>query len=286
MKDVDKILKSIDKLPPFPKVARKALTLLNDPDASADQLIAVIKHDPAITANILKICNSAYFGLYRKVQSVMDGLVLLGNNEFKKIIMASSVLPVYEKESKGYDLARGELWQHAMASALVSQIISKKLDQHDDMALHTTTLLHDLGKVVLSSFVWEKFEKITTLVEDEEYSFVEAEKAVIGLDHAEVGARISELWKFPDNMVQAIRFHHNPQGAPEDDSLTHIVYLANVITLFMGIGAGGSGLYMRGRESIMKKYGLKEKDLEVIMVDFYDEYNRSKDLLGIAGEEK
>lgn len=283
MKDVDKILRSIEKIPPFPEVARKALTILNDEDASADQLIAIIQHDQAITANVLKICNSAYFGLNRKVQSVMDGLILLGNKEFKKIILACSVLPVYEKGSKGYDLATGELWQHSMASALVSQVISKRIGQADNVVLHTTTLLHDIGKVVLSNFIWEEFEKIFALVQGEAYSFVEAEKDVIGMDHAEVGARISELWKFPEDMIQAIRLHHNPQAAPEGDSLTHIVYLANMITLFMGIGASGSGLYMRGQKSIMKRYGLKEKDLEVIMAEFYDEYNKSREMLGMAG---
>ncbi|MCK4488224.1 MAG: HDOD domain-containing protein, partial [Desulfobacterales bacterium] len=205
MMDIEAIIKSIKKLPPFPDVATKALKILDDPDASADQLISIIQYDQAITANVLKLCNSAYYGLRRKVRSLREGLVLLGNAELKNIILASTVVKFFHKENKGYDLARGELWRHAVATGIISKIISDRVTESEPPSLFTAALLHDIGKVVLGSFVDRYFEQIIALVKEGEHSFLEAERKMLGIDHAEVGAKVAESWNFPEDIVQAIR---------------------------------------------------------------------------------
>ena len=282
MIDIEAIIKSIKKLPPFPNVATKALKILDDPDASVDQLISIIQYDQAITANVLKLCNSAYYGLRRKVRSLREGLVLLGNAELKNIILASTVVKFFHKENKGYDLARGELWRHAVATGIISKIISDRVTESEPPSLFTAALLHDIGKVVLGSFVDRYFEQIIALVTEGNHSFLEAEREMLGIDHAEVGAKVAEAWNFPEDIVQAIRLHHRPEGASDDDPLTPIIYLANIVTLSMGIGVGRDGLSYRGKEEVMKRYELKAKDLQEIVIDFYDEYNKVQDILGLA----
>lgn len=281
MIDIQHILRSIDNLPPFPEVYRKATRLLQNPETSVDNLIQVLQYDQSITANVLKMCNSAYYGLTRKVHSLREGLVLLGNNQLKEILSGSALSQFYQKESKGYDLGRGELWKSAISSALVSQIICKIIEGKENPTVFTTALLHDIGKVVLNDFVWEENKKISQLVQEEGYSFEEAERQILGMDHAEVGAKIAELWNFPEDMIRAIRLHHTPETAPENDIITPIVYLSDVIILTMGVGMGSDGLFYRGKEGIMKRFGLKEKDLEKIMVDFYDAYNNVQNILNL-----
>ncbi|MBW1676577.1 MAG: HDOD domain-containing protein [Deltaproteobacteria bacterium] len=282
MIDIEAIIKSIKKLPPFPNVATKALKILDDPDASVDQLISIIQYDQAITANVLKLCNSAYYGLRRQVRSLREGLVLLGNAELKNIILASTVVKFFHKENKGYDLARGELWRHAVATGIISKIISDRVTESEHQSLFTAALLHDIGKVVLGSFVDRYFEQIIAMVTAGNHSFLEAEREMLGIDHAEVGAKVAESWNFPEDIVQAIRLHHRPEGASDDDPLTPIIYLANIVTLSMGIGVGRDGLSYRGKEEVMKRYGLKAKDLQEIVIDFYDEYNKVQDILKLS----
>ena len=282
MIDIDAIVKSIKKLPPFPDVATRALRILDDPSASVDQLITIIQYDQAITANVLKLCNSAYYGLSRKVRSLRDGLVLLGNSELKNIVLASTAAKFFQQENKGYDLARGELWRHAMATAVISRIISGRVRKSEDPSLFTAALLHDIGKVVLNSFVDRYFEQLIALVNEGEHSFLEAESEMLGVNHAEVGAKVAESWNFPEDIVQAIWLHHRPEDATADDVITPIIYFANIITLTVGIGVGRDGLAYRGQEEIMKRYGLKAVDVQEIVVDFYDEYNNVQDILKLT----
>ncbi|MCK4389083.1 MAG: HDOD domain-containing protein [Desulfobacterales bacterium] len=282
MINIDAIVKSIKKLPPFPTVAKKALKILDDPDASVDKLISIIEYDQAITANVLKLCNSAFYGLMRRVGSLRGGLVVLGNAELKNIILASTTVKFFQQENIGYDVTRGGLWEHAVASAIIARLISERVGESEDPSLFTAALLHDIGKVVLDTFVDRYFEQIIALVNEGDHSFLEAESEMLGIDHAEVGARITESWNFPKDIVRTIRLHHRLEKVSDDDRITPIVYLANIITLSMGIGVGRDGLSYRGEEEVMKRYGLKARDLQEIVVDFYDEYNKVQDVLGLV----
>ncbi|MBN1841799.1 MAG: HDOD domain-containing protein [Deltaproteobacteria bacterium] len=282
MKDVEEIIKSIEKLPPFPVVASQALKILDDPGASVGDVISVVQYDQAITANVLKMCNSAYYGLARKVHSLREGLVLLGNMQLKEIILASTVVKFFQPENKGYDLAKGELWKHAVATGIISRVISRRVSESEPPSLFTAALLHDIGKAVLNNFVHRYFVEIIALVDTGDYSFLEAESKTLGINHAELGEKIAKSWDFPEDIVQSIRLHHRPEEASAGDVITPIVYLANVITLSMGIGIGRDGLSYRGKQEVMKRYGLKPKDLQAIIIDFYDEYNKVQDVLKLA----
>ena len=282
MMDVDGVIRSIKRLPPFPDVSTKALKILDDPDASVDQLISIIQYDQAITANVLKLCNSAYYGLSRKVHSLREGLVLLGNRELRNIILTSTAVKFFHKENRGYDLAQGELWRHSVVTAIISKLISDRVSGTEPASLFTTALLHDVGKVVLGSFVDTYSEQVIALVNEGEHSFLEAESEILGINHAEVGAKVAESWNFPEDIVRAIRLHHEPDGASDNDPLTPIIYLADILTLSMGIGAGRDGLSYRGKEEVMERFGLKAKDLQEIVVDFYDQYSRVQDILSLS----
>ena len=263
-------------------MAKKALKILDDPDASVDKVISIIEYDQAITANVLKLCNSAFYGLMRRVRSLRGGLVMLGNAELKNIILASTTVKFFQQENIGYDVTRGGLWEHAVASAIIARLISERVGESEDPSLFTAALLHDIGKVVLDTFVDRYFEQIIALVNEGDHSFLEAESEMLGINHAEVGARITESWNFPKDIVRTIRLHHRLDKISDDDRITPIVYLANIITLSMGIGVGRDGLSYRGEEEVMKRYGLKARDLQEIVVDFYDEYSKVQDVLGLV----
>jgi len=283
MTKATRMIEKIDSLPPFPQVAQKVLILLNDPDYSSNEVVRVIELDPSITAEILRMCNSAYFGLSRRVGSVKQAVSMLGKKKLIQLVMASSCLRYFKKDTEGYDLEGKELWRHSLACGLTSQILQQQLAEKSEYEGFTAGLLHDMGKLVLSEFVRAEIETILRLADDENYSFLEAEKQVLGMNHAELGARIAERWKFPDEICMAIRHHHTPQQAPASDSLTPVIYLANIICLLAGQGGNGiDGLRYRGYSEIMNRLGFRVRDLQSIFILLEEEMKKSEEMIKAA----
>ncbi len=278
MTNVEQVLAEIKKLPPMPQVLQRLVSLLHDPDTSVAHLIETVKLDPALTANVLRVCNSAYYGTRCRITSLQQALAMIGNNRLLEIVVSQGSVTYFSKGNKGYDLARGELWRHSVGAALASQLLSRRLTGAGDQMLYTAALLHDIGKVVLSEFVAKGFSDIDSLVRRQGYSFEEAEKEVVGIDHAELGARTCELWAFPPRLVAAIRNHHHPDEG-EGDSLTALVCVSDLICLLMGIGAGADGLAYHGADPLVLRLGLSELDIQMVMADLPDELQRAEELL-------
>ena len=206
---LEPILESIDKLPPFPEVARRVLELSRDDDVDYKDIINVIKYDEAITANCLKLCNSSYFGLCVKVFSIDQAVVILGLKNILMIALANSKeLSDYSKAQEGYSFSAGELWRHSVTSAIISQLLVKKIDLQEDSVLFTAALLHDVGKIVLNNYIDKDMGNLIELAQKEKLSLIEAEREVFGIDHAELGGIITENWQFPSMLSKSIKNHH------------------------------------------------------------------------------
>ena len=285
MKINKRILKSIQTLPPFPATIQKVMALAGDPDSSLTELVAVVRFDQAITANILRICNSAYFGLRRPVDNVNDAIMHMGKKNVLRAVMTAG-LSRYFRTQKGYDVKGGDLWEHAVAVALMSQICAARLSRPDDPRLFTAGVLHDIGKMVLGEFVHESWQKIQELVEKKKYSFLEAEEEVIGVNHAELGGEIALIWKFPDEILKAIAFHHRPDLLADNDAVPWIVYLSNQVCHLMGIGVGTDALAYRSVGDVAGRFQLKQRDLENMMAELHLKLQGARELVSIVSEQK
>jgi putative nucleotidyltransferase with HDIG domain len=285
MKINKRILKSIQTLPPFPATIQKVMALASNPDSSLTELVAVVRLDQAITANILRICNSAYFGLRRPVDNVNDAIMYMGKKNVLRAVMTAG-LSRYFRTQKGYDVKGGDLWEHAVAVALMAQICAAKMSRPDDPRLFTAAILHDIGKMVLGEFVHESWQKIQELVEKQRYSFLEAEEEVIGVNHAELGGEVARIWKFPDEILKAIAFHHRPDLLADNDTVPWIVYLANQVCHIMGIGVGTDALSYRAVGDVAGRLSLKQRDLEDMMAELHLKLQGAKELVSIVSEHK
>ena len=278
---VKDILRSAHKLPPFPAVVRRALQLAEDPNVSAQDVVDVIQFDQSITADVLRVCNSAYFGLPRAIHSLKEALVLVGFNQLFQILLSRQGSHFLSGSCKGYDLQNGELWRHSVCCGLLSQIISKRLNRQQTPGLFTSALLHDIGKVILSHFAEGYLEEIRKLVQETSVSFNEAEREILGIDHAELGGRITEKWKFPKVIVSAVRHHHAPLSDPERHEIVNITHLCDVVAMVTGIGGGSDGLAYHMSEDLMAQYQLKETDIERFVNDLTDQLDSVKELLNV-----
>lgn len=236
MFDMAKVLKSIDQLPPLPEVSQKILQLVNDPESSASDIVTVVRHDQSITANVLRLCNSAYFGFKCRIDSLVEAIVLIGQNQLAELVMISSCIHLFRNEHKGYNMKKGELWRHAIACALLSQIILKKMGFAPDHGLYTAALLHDIGKVILDNHMKDKYQQVIGRIREANVPFHAAEQETLGIDHAEVGAQIMEAWNLPDNIVRGIRMHHRPEARPGSKDFSSIIHLCDLLSLHKGIG--------------------------------------------------
>ncbi len=282
MNPVDLILQKTTSLPPYPVVVQKVLHLVDDPKSSAEDFVGVIQYDQALTAHILKVCNSAYFGLRRPIHSLREALVRIGFNQLLEIVLSYGSAYLFSRAYQGYDLAEGDLWRHSVASALLSQIISKHMNQEQTTIQFTAALLHDIGKILLNEYVKENFQAIQKLVHQKDYSFIEAEREVLGADHAEVGGKISEKWQFPQMLSFGIQYHHSPFLAPSEQELVSLVYLCDVIAMMTGFGGGADGLAYHGQKTIMKQHGLTSKDIGQIISRLDDRLRQVESLLSMG----
>lgn len=280
---IPQILRSLKNLPAFPMVAQRALLLLNKPEASLQELVDLVKFDPAITANILRIANSAYFGLRREIHSLHQALLLLGTQELLKIIIASGATRLFANAAGGYYSERQGLWRHSVSCALMADLLGRELTLADRTTSFTAGLLHDVGKIVLSLFVDQKFPDIMDIVESQRVSFHTAEKLVLGVDHAEIGGEMARIWDFPDRLRLVI-FHHH-LGKPEafSDDLVLLVYLADLMVLMFGQDLGKEGLAYAGYPEVMQRFSLRERDLQKILLHFGSIWNDAQAFFGLMG---
>ena len=280
MSRVDEILALVKHIPAFPKVAQQVMAVVDKPETKAADLAEIIKYDQAITANVLKICNAAYFGLPRKVSSLDEAVVIIGQDILKDIIITSSSARFYRGAvGAGYQLGQGELWKHSVACAIMARLIAARVRGIDPGDAFSAGLLHDIGKRILSSFVADDFAEILARV-DAGASFSEAENQVIGMTHAELGGRIMDKWKFPEEIITAVRRHHD-DDVLAGDLLSVVVALANSLVISMGIGVGVDGLATRMRGERLKELGLADRTLDLLMADLVTELEKAEELLQI-----
>ena len=281
---VPQVLRSLKNLPPFPMVAQRALVLLNRPEVSIQELVEVVKFDPAITANILRISNSAYFGLRREIHSLHQALLLLGTQELLKIIIASGATRLFSAPTPGYFTERRGLWRHSVSCALMVDLLSRELSMPDHATGFTAGLMHDIGKVVLSLFVEQKFHEIMEVVEQQGVSFQTAEKIILGVDHAEMGGEMARMWDFPDRLRLAITYHHLDKPEAYTDDLILLVYLADILVMMFGQDLGMDGLAYTGYPEVLRHFRLKDKNLQKVLLRFGSAWDEAQILFGLMGQ--
>jgi putative nucleotidyltransferase with HDIG domain len=280
---INKLIKSVGNLPAFPATVVKVMGLLSGDDYSLAEVAKVISFDQSITGNILKICNSAYFGCGRSIKTVRDAVGYLGKENLIRAVQTAGISKYYKTNVKGYVASASDLWEHSVAVALMSQILSKKIYGVEDSVLYSAALLHDVGKIVMGEYIHESIEKINELVDEKQCSFLEAEEAVIGMNHAELGGKITGQWNLPAEICQAISFHHRPDLLERSSlDMAWIVYLADQLCMMLGIGNGVDGLAYRGVSEVLKKFNLRDKDLEVNMMNLLDALANARSMLEIV----
>ncbi|MBI5579406.1 MAG: HDOD domain-containing protein [Deltaproteobacteria bacterium] len=257
------IVAQVEKFPGMPGAAVKLLTLVDDPDVSIAQIESILRQDPGLTANLLRLANSAYFGIPSKVGSVRQAVILLGLKRMVQMVIATCTSAIMDRTVPGYDLPAGELWRHSLAVSVAAEGLVRALKLDGGEEVFTAALLHDVGKIILGQFVHNDYVKIA-LALDQGLPFETAESIVLGTNHAEVGAQVLSKWSLPEGIVHAVRWHHEPEQAQRIDPIMDVVHVANMLCLMIGIGVGREGLNYRPSPVVTKRLGITTSHLEKV----------------------
>ncbi|SFN07422.1 HDOD domain-containing protein [Thermodesulforhabdus norvegica] len=276
---VKQIIAHADQLPPFPDIVQKVMPLLQRM-APVRQIEEVIQYDPAIAARVIAISRSPYYARRHSVGSLRDAIVALGQKQLIQVVMAACAARYYQGRMEGYDLREGELWEHAVGVAIMTTIVSERLNRKNILTLYTAGLLHDIGKTVLHFYVKDDFEKIISLVKNKSLHFLDAEREVLGIDHQQLGGIIAKKWNFPEPVVAAIRYHHEPlKVAPKYQEITKIVHVANIMVAAMGIGCGVDGMIQPHRDQVFQELKITTRMSEEMLAEFGDQFRALREFL-------
>jgi putative nucleotidyltransferase with HDIG domain len=280
MTSLNDIVEQIDLLAPIPAIASQIMIKSEDPESSLSEIADLVANDPALTANLMKVCNSAYFSLPRKVESLKDAVSWVGLDQIVELVLANSMSANFNQGLEGYGLGEGELWRHAVTSAHVAKSLANRFgSSRNKHLIYTAALLKDIGKLILGRFVAFSSEKINILVHSQGYSFNDAEKNVIGMNHEELGAMVGEKWSFSEKLIYIIRHHHLADESARQDLETTLVYLADIICMMMGIGTGTDGLSYRFYADVLNRIDVSEKVLQEIIAETSENQQKIEHLL-------
>lgn len=263
MKD---IVAAAEKLPPFPDVAWKLTSMIKEM-ASVSEMEKVISLDQALAAAILRLSRSSYYGRRSDVRSLKDAILLLGNKRLLQVVISGCALRYFEKSGPG--AVERELWEHSVASAIISEIISRKLRKGRVLTLYTASLLHDIGKTILN--VYAKIYMQSNLRRMRaEGRFIQVERMALGIDHQELGGIIARNWKFPPEIIAAIAHHHDPEISGPHWEIASIVYVSDKLAdeAVKEKGASKQPSVDLDNDEVFKNLGITAQIAEEIMAEF------------------
>lgn len=261
-----KILNKVKDLPPMPKVLFKAREIMSDPKSGFKEIAKVIETDQAIAARVLKVANSAYYGLSGMVNSIHQASVVLGYQTLEQVITMVSSSSLLGKQLRGYGLSAGALWRHSLAVAIGSRLVAKKRVPSLEGDAFSVGLIHDAGKLALDAHILQKNKEIQNFLNNQSPSFLVAERQVLGFDHTEIAFDLCMKWKLPESHAEAMRFHHSPDSAG-NNQLAYIVHLANYLAQQSGLGTGPAFDNEPLDEGSIAMLNLKPADIEEITAE-------------------
>lgn len=279
MTNFQEMAKKIKNLTPIPAVTMSLLKVVDDPNKTMDDVTNIIQYDPAITADVLRSANSAYFGLKYPAETISDAAKMLGTDRLVELVLLKVASKIIQGPLGGYGMHEGALWQHSVSSAIIAKQVAVQLGLSHSCSIFTAALLKDIGKIVMDKYVQNAYKKIYNLVINENFSFMEAEKKVIGVDHAELGGMMAQIWKFSPKMVMIINNHHLSREDMIKDKDTMVVYLSDCICMMMGMGVGADGLAYRFHHQAIEEIGISADDILTIIANFTPQMKEVEKLL-------
>ncbi|WP_272699085.1 HDOD domain-containing protein [Desulfovibrio sp. Fe33] len=274
----DEILGACGNVVAMPTCVRGAEVLMNAPDADFDMLARIIGHDPGLTANLLKVVNASVSPSGGPVLTARAAFEVLDSVEVLRFFVSTGVAPHYMRAIKGYDQAPDMFLRHSVTVAVASRQLARASGIAAPDHVFTAGLLSGVGKLLLGAYVQVDLSEILRLVFDGDMAFDAAERAVLGISHAELGSIVLDRWGLPDSITRVVRHHLRPDEYEGRDVVLDLVHVGNVLAKMIGVGLGADGLNYEVSPAAVGRLGVTSSVMDRVAADVVAELDGLRDL--------
>jgi putative nucleotidyltransferase with HDIG domain len=274
----DEIVKKISELRMVPPVVTQIINIIASPDFEMDKIAGTIGYDPSMTANILKTVNSPFMGLIDRIKTVKEAIVVVGSRTLLNLVLLTAAEMIAEEEFvEGYDISGEELWKSSVFTAIAAFKIAERKKLNNPNLFFTAGLLHDIGKIVMGRITGNRGGEIAEIAAKGNTGYIAAERQVMGVDHAELSGMVLECWKFPESLIDSVRYHHDPEKyGKTGPNIEYVaaVHLADSICMKSGVGTGRDAMNYSVSPAMMELLNIKGSDIEEIMMETLVEFRK------------
>jgi HD-like signal output (HDOD) protein len=234
-----RIVENIQQLPALPAIVSKLISVVNSPDTSAEDAADLIEKDPALTTKVLRLANSAFYGMPRSISSVSSAVVILGFNTLKSLVLSASVVNLFPEKGGASAFDRVRFWKHSIVCGMAARDIAQSImgvTFMDPQSAFCAGIMHDIGKLIFELFTAQDYAKVCAYSREHAVPVSDAENALLGTTHAQIGTILADKWALPIELEQTIVYHHNPDAAQKAESVVAVVHLADVISHTLDCG--------------------------------------------------
>ena len=271
--DIRRRMGTLRNVPTLPDVFGKIIPLMESPSAGAQDISNIISSDQALSAKILRVVNSAFYGFPGRISNISHALIILGFDVVKGLILSTAVFDMMKTGG-----LHG-LWKHSLGCAAAARVIARKTNSPNPDEISTSALLHDIGKVVIRIELPDESALIDQLVAEKEISTYDAEQEILGFNHADVGGWLCHEWHLPARLAEPITHHHNPHLSKSALVPTATVNFADSLTRGIGFGSGGDDLVPQIDSQAWAALDIGDSLLEEIIKETYDKLEVADDYL-------
>lgn len=268
--ELKEMVGSMDRLPSLPTLYNKIIDVLNSPDASMRKVGEIISMDIGMTAKVLQLVNSAYFGLRRHINTPVEAVVYLGMEQIKALVLSVHIFTYAETKGFSEEFLK-DIWDHSFLTGVYAKAIAESRMEEKEMidAAFTAGVLHDVGKLIFVYNFSEKYWELVKRAKNEHIPFYQLEKEMFNVTHAEIGAYLLSIWGLPDEIVESVMFHHSPRLCINEGfsplAAVHIANLHSARKVFAGQGIK-NGLDLKYIEDMKLISSLKDFELACMRI--------------------
>ena len=286
-------INSLQGIPSLPFIANELMRITHEDELSVNQIYPVIERDPPLAMKVLKIANSAYYGMPRKVESLRHAIVIMGMQQLRDLSLGFSVIKTLAKGTSGSDLNWQSLWEHSAAVGHISQLLLERLGLQTKSSPYALGLLHDIGKIVLYKMDQESYTTVVEHALKHSLSSMEAEQELLGVNHAQIGSWLAEKWQLPQSIIESIRYHHQPDQVEDTDIMisTSLIQLADLVANLNEISFGSDWVRSVPRDEAGWKNlqkvsaNMADLDFEYFVMSIADELAEIKDVVHLMSRD-
>jgi putative nucleotidyltransferase with HDIG domain len=233
---VDEAIDKIKDIPTIPTILGEILRITSSENSSMKDLSQIINSDQAMATKILKMANSSFYRYVQQIKSIDRAIIILGFDEVRAIAVAMSVFDSIYLRKGGVYYSRLRSWNHSLLCGYGTKILASLCKRNNDLEseLFVGGLIHDIGKVLMDRHFPESFTKVLEMVEETSMTMESAERQIFGFDHALLAGRLLRKWKFPDQLVDMVQYHHHPDYAGANQSWIALIFVADLMCHQLG----------------------------------------------------